>query len=386
MGTPAGQDRTGPLAHLKVIELAGIGPAPMCAMLLADLGATVLRIDRPEPAELGIKRPLEFNFLLRGRDTLPLDLKRPEARDLVLDLVTQADGLIEGFRPGVAERLGLGPEPCLARNKRLVYGRMTGWGQDGPLARTAAHDLNFIALTGALAAIGPAGGPPVPPLNLLGDFAGGSLYLAVGMLAAMLEAERSGLGQVVDGAIVDGVTHLLTSWIGMHRAGMLTGRRGTNVSDGGGYYYSSYECSDGRYLSVAPIEGKFHDEMLRRMGLDPAEFARQTDPAFWPEARARLAAVFRTRTRDEWTAVFAGSDACVAPVLELDEAERAPHLVARNAYVTIDGVSQPAPAPRFSRTVPRTPTGPRQADAGAALAGWLPGEAVARHREAGLLP
>ena len=379
-------ERSGPLAHLRVVELAGIGPAPMCAMLLADLGATVLRIDRPEPADLGIRRPLAYNLLLRGRHTLPLDLKRPEALDLALDLITQSDGLIEGFRPGVAERLGLGPDHCLARNPRLVYGRMTGWGQAGPLAQTAAHDLNFIARTGTLDAIGQAGGPPTAPLNLVGDYAGGSLYLAVGMLSAMLEAQRSGKGQVVDGAIVDGVTHLMTSWIGMHRAGMLTGRRGTNASDGGSYFYATYECADGRHVSVAPIEPKFHDEMLRRLGLDPAEFTRQSDRDFWPEARARLAAVFRTRSRDEWTAVFADSDACVAPVLDLDEAVLDPQLAARGTYVTIDGVTQPAPAPRFSRSVPVTPIGPQPPNADAALAGWLPPDAISRHRAAGLFP
>ena len=380
--------RKGPLAGVKVLELAGIGPAPMGAMLLADLGATVLRIDRPDPAESGIARPLKYNLVLRGRKCLALDLKRPQARDLLLRLVEQADALIEGFRPGVMERLGLGPEECLARNPRLVYGRMTGWGQQGPLAQAAGHDLNYIALTGALDAIGRAGQPPTPPCNLLGDYGGGALYLAVGVLSAIISSRAGGQGQVVDAAIVDGTAHLMTSLHGLHAAGMLSGERGTNLLDSGAPFYDSYECADGRWVSVAPIEGRFHAEMLRRIGIDSADFPPQSDRARWPEARARLAEVFRTRTRAEWCSVLEGTDACFAPVLTMEEASQHPHMAARGTYVAVDGVVQPAPAPRFSSTVPEVPTPPRAADpadAEAALEGWLGAEEIAGLRAAGTL-
>ena len=377
---------SGPLAGIKVLELAGIGPGPMCAMLLADLGATVLRIDRPDPGESGIARPLKYNLLLRGRRSLALDLKRPEARDLALRLVEQADALIEGFRPGVMERLGLGPEVCLARNPGLVYGRMTGWGQQGPLAQSAGHDLNYIALTGALDAIGRAGQPPTPPHNLLGDYAGGSLYLAVGILSAIISRRASGRGQVVDAAIVDGTAHLMTSVHGLHAAGMLSGERGTNLLDSGAPFYDCYECADGRWVSVAPIEGRFHAEMLRRIGIDGADFPPQSDRARWPEARERFAAVFRTRTRDEWCALLEGTDSCFAPVLTMEEAARHPHMAARGTYVEVDGVVQPAPAPRFSGTVPDVPTPPQApADAETALEGWLAPEDVAGLRASGVL-
>lgn len=312
----------GPLAGVKVIELAGIGPAPMCAMLLADLGASVLRIDRPDPPELGFKRPLRYNLLLRGRRTIALDLKQPAARDLVLELVERADALIEGFRPGVTERLGLGPDDCLARNPRLIYGRVTGWGQDGPLAQAAGHDLNYIALTGALHAIGREGQPPSPPLNIVGDYAGGSLYLAIGLLAAMLEARQSGKGQVVDAAVVDGTAHLMTTFHGLLAAGIIREERGVNLMDSGAPFYDCYACADGCYVSVAPIEGRFFSELLRRLGIDPQTFPPQSDRARWPEARARLSAIFATRTRDEWCAVLEGTDACFAPVLTMQEAAR----------------------------------------------------------------
>ncbi|MBR0666459.1 CoA transferase [Roseomonas hellenica] len=376
----------GPLAGIKILELAGIGPGPFCAMLLADLGATVLRIDRPEPPELGIPRPLQYNPVLRGRRAIALDLKRPEARDLTLRLVARSDALIEGFRPGVTERLGLGPDDCLARNPRLIYGRMTGWGQQGPLAPAAGHDLNYIALTGALASIGRAGQAPAPPLNLVGDYAGGALYLALGILAAIIAARGSGQGQVVDAAIVDGTAHLMTGFHGLLAAGMLNPERGTNLLDSGAPFYDCYACADGRWISVAPIEGRFHGELLRILGIDAAEFPPQPDRARWPEARARLAAIFLTRTRDAWCALLEGTDACVAPVLTMEEATRHPHMRARGTYIEVDGVVQPAPAPRFSRTVPDIPSPPQAADpaeAEAVLEGWLEAEEIARLRAAG---
>ncbi|MCO6415230.1 CoA transferase [Siccirubricoccus sp. KC 17139] len=379
----------GPLAGVRIIELAGIGPAPMCAMLLADLGASVLRIDRPDPPELGFKRPLRFNLLLRGRQTIALDLKQSAARDLVLELVGKADGLIEGFRPGVTERLGLGPEDCFARNPRLVYGRITGWGQQGPLAQAAGHDLNYIALTGALHAIGREGQPPSPPLNVLGDYAGGSLYLAVGMLAAVIEARTSGKGQVIDAAVVDGTAHLMATFHGLLAAGLIREERGVNLMDSGAPFYDCYACADGRFISVAPIEGRFFAELLRRLGIEAGEVPPQSDRSRWPELRRRLAETFATRTRDEWCAVLEGSDACFAPVLTMEEAARHPHMRARQTYVEIDGVVQPAPAPRFSRSVPKTPAPPKPAeaqDAVEALDGWLAHERVEALRGAGVLP
>ena len=288
----------GPLAGIKVVELTGIGPGPMCAMLLADLGATVLRIDRPEPSDLGLQRELRYDLLLRGRRALALDLKSPDGKALALRLVEHADALIEGFRPGVTERLGLGPDDCLARNPRLVYGRVTGWGQDGPLAHAAGHDINYIALVGALHAFGRRGQPPTPPLNLIGDFAGGALYLAFGIVCGILEAQRSGRGQVVDAAMVDGAASLMTAFHGMVASGLATHERGTNHLDTGSHFYNVYECADGRWISIAPIEGKFYAELLRRLDIDPATMPPQMDQAHWPEAQARLAALFKTRTRD----------------------------------------------------------------------------------------
>lgn len=364
----------GPLAGLRIVELAGIGPGPMAAMLLADLGATVLRVDRPQDAGLGIPRPLRYNPLLRNRETLRVDLKSEQGQALVLRLVEEADGLIEGFRPGVAERMGLGPDICLQRNPRLVYGRMTGWGQTGPMAQAAGHDLNYIALTGVLDLIGRPGQPPTPPLNLVGDFGGGALYLALGMLAAILEAKRSGQGQVVDAAIVDGTASLATSAFGMQAAGLLDARRGHNVLDSGAPYYDVYECADGKWVSVAPIEGKFYRELLERLGLDQAEVGRQDDRNDWVRAKVALGKRFKERTRDEWCALLQGTDACFAPVLTLEEAPAHPHLRARGTFVEVDGVVQPAPAPRFSRTVPAQPRPPRPASregAMAALGEWL---------------
>lgn len=376
----------GPLAGTRIIELAGIGPGPMCAMLLADLGATVLRIDRREPSGLGLERPLRHNLVLRNRHSISLDLKDPAAVEVVLRLVEQADGLIEGFRPGVTERLGLGPDHCLARNPRLVYGRITGWGQMGPLSQRAGHDINYVAITGVLDAIGRAGTPPAIPLNLVGDYAGGSLYLALGLLAGVLEARRSGRGQVVDAAIVDGVAHLATTFFGMLGAGML-GPRGSNLLDGGAYFYDVYECADGKWITVGPVEAKFLAELLRLLGIDPAEVGRQSDRATWPKARALLTAKFRTATRDEWTARLQDSDACFAPVLSWAEAPHHPHLVERETFIEVDGVTQPAPAPRFSRSVPARPTppSPNDADVAAALAAWLPAEDILDLQRAGTL-
>jgi alpha-methylacyl-CoA racemase len=378
----------GPLAGVKVVELAGIGPGPMCAMLLADLGATVLRIDRREPVELGIRRPLEFNLLLRNRLSVALDLKRPEDVALVLRLTDRADALIEGFRPGVTERLGLGPEACIARNPRLVYGRMTGWGQQGPLAHAAGHDINYIALTGALHATGRAGQPPSVPLNLLGDYAGGSLYLAFGLLAGIIEARGSGRGQVVDAAIVDGTAHLLTSFHGLLAMGAFREERGTNIVDSGAYFYDVYECADGGWVSVGPIEGRFHDALLAALGIDPAEIGAQMNPEAWPRGKALLAARFRTRTRAQWCELLEGTDACFAPVLSLSEAPQHPHMRARGTYVEVGGVTQPAAAPRFSRTPAATPVPPRPttpANAAAALAGWLDAAEIAQLQAAGTL-
>ncbi|CAN5173244.1 CaiB/BaiF CoA-transferase family protein [soil metagenome] len=377
---------TGPLAGMKVIELAGIGPGPMCAMLLADLGATVLRIDRTEPSGLGIQRPLRFNLLLRNRHSISLDLKDPEAVETVLTLLESADALIEGFRPGVTERLGLGPAECLARNPKLVYGRITGWGQEGPLAKLAGHDVNYLAITGVLDAIGRAGEAPVIPLNLVGDYAGGSLYLALGIMSALFETRSSGKGQVVDAAIVDGAAHLATTFYGMLAAGML-GERGTNINDGGAYFYDVYECSDGRWISVGPIEPKFFIELLRLLQIDASGLGPQLDKSTWPAAREQFAQRFLQRTRDEWTGLLQNSDACFAPVLHWSEAADHPHLRARQTFVDINGVSQPSPAPRFSRTAPGLPTppAPNDADVDTALAGWLPAHSIAKLRERGTI-
>jgi alpha-methylacyl-CoA racemase len=380
--------RQGPLSGVRIIELAGIGPGPMCAMLLADLGATVIRIDRRVPSGLGLNRPLRFNLLLRSRQSIELDLKDPQAVEAVLSLVERADGLIEGFRPGVTERLGLGPDPCLARNPRLVYGRMTGWGQSGPLSQTAGHDLGYIAVTGVLNAIGRADAPPSVPLNLIGDFGGGGLYLAVGMLAAIIEARTSGCGQVVDAAIVDGTASLATSQFGTFAAGMMSLERGTNMTDSGSHFYEIYQCADGRWLSVAAIEPKFYAELLRILEIEPDSLGTQEDSACWPRAKQILAAKFRTRTRDEWANCFAPTDACVAPVLDWTEAAHHPHLAARGTILDIEGVAQPAPAPRFSRTPSQRPTPPAPVtrdNTESALSAWIMPREIAEWRARGLI-
>ena len=340
----------GPLQGLRVIELAGIGPCPMCAMLLAELGADVVRVDRPAASGLGIDMAPEFHLLNRSRPSIAVDLKHPDGVETVLRLVESADALIEGFRPGVAERLGLGPQHCAARNPRLVFGRVTGWGQDGPLAKSAGHDLNYIALTGALDAIGRRGAPPTPPLNLVGDFGGGALYLALGVVAALHEARASGKGQTVDAAMIDGAASLMTSAYALRAAGVGDAPRGENILDSGAHFYDVYETSDGRYVSVAPVEPKFYAELLRRIGLESRDAPHSADRTEWPQSKARLAALFRTRTRDEWCAILEGTDACFAPVLGMDEAHRHPHNAARATFVERDGIVQANAAPRLSRT------------------------------------
>lgn len=351
----------GPLSGYRVIELAGIGPAPMCAMLLSDMGAEVLRIDRTADAGLGIAMETKYSLLNRGRRSVAFDLKQREATDAVLRLVERADALIEGFRPGVMERLGLGPEVCLARNPRLVYGRMTGWGQEGPLALAAGHDINYIALAGVLHSIGRKGEAPVPPLNLVGDFGGGALYLALGVVAGLLEAQKSGKGQVIDAAMVDGAASLLTAIYGMHGSGIWTDNRGENILDTGAHYYEVYETSDGKHVSIGSIETKFYEELLQLSGLKGEELPRQNDRQSWPRMKERLKALFKTKTRDEWCRIMEGSDICFAPVLSMEEAPRHPHNRQRETFVELDGVVQPAPAPRFSRTpsaVQRPPARP----------------------------
>ena len=344
----------GPLHGLKVIELAGIGPGPMAAMLLADMGATVLRVDRKEPSGLGVPRPERFDLLLRNRRSVPLDLKQPAAVDFVLDLVAASDVLIEGFRPGVAERLGLGPTVCLEKNPKLIYGRITGWGQQGPLANAVGHDINYIALTGALHAFGRAGQGPAAPINLVGDFGGGTMYLVMGILAALYETKASGKGQVVDAAMVDGVASLMTQPHGTFAAGMMSNERGTNITDSGAPFYDAYACSDGKWVSIGAVEKKFYAEVLRLLGLDSL-LADQWKRESWSDAKSRIAEKIKTRTRDDWCKIFEGTESCFAPVLTLEEAPRHPHLQARGTYVEIDGVTQPAPAPRFSRSVAPTP-------------------------------
>ncbi|MFF5301878.1 CaiB/BaiF CoA transferase family protein [Streptomyces sp. NPDC013161] len=345
----------GPLSGVRVVELAGIGPGPFAAMLLADLGADVVRVDRPGGPALGVAP--EYDVTNRNKRSVLVDLKAPDGPARVLDLVARADILIEGNRPGVTERLGVGPGPCLARNPRLVYGRMTGWGQDGPLAERAGHDIAYIALTGTLGMIGSPGEPPPAPANLLGDYAGGALYLVVGVLAALHHARVTGTGQVVDAAIVDGTAHLSAMIHGMLAAGSWQDRRAANLLDGGCPYYGTYETADGRHMAVGALEPRFYDEFTRLLGLADFPDARR-DWTRWGELREAVAARFRSRTRDEWTAVFAGTDACVAPVLSLREAPHHPHLAARGTFTEHGGITQPAPAPRFSATPTSVRGGP----------------------------
>ncbi|MCW2946658.1 MAG: Alpha-methylacyl-CoA racemase [Actinoallomurus sp.] len=355
----------GPLAGTRVVELAGVGPGPHAAMLLADLGADVILVRRP-----GTERDPGPQH--RGRRLVEADLKDPSGRDAVLALVARADVLIEGFRPGVTERLGLGPDDCAARNPGLVYARMTGWGQAGPLADSAGHDINYIGLTGVLHAIGRAGQPPVVPLNLVGDFGGGSLYLVLGVLAALVERQRSGRGQVIDAAIIDGTSSLAHLIWALRGDGRWRDERGTNRLDSGAPFYDVYETSDGGYMAVGALEPRFYREFVTLLELDPAQLPPQNEPEGWPALRAIFARAFATRTRDEWAAVFEGTDACTTPVLAFDEVATHPHLAAREALIDVDGVVQPAPAPRFSRTPAPTPQAPPRAPVAidAVLADW----------------
>jgi alpha-methylacyl-CoA racemase len=350
----------GPLAGVKIIEMAGVGPAPFAGMLLADMGADVVRIDRKPTGRGEAFDAIESASRLdRGRRSIALDLKKSEAAAAALDLVATADALIEGFRPGVMERLGLGPQVCLARNPRLVFGRVTGWGQDGPLAATAGHDIDYVALTGALCAIG-GKDAPVPPLNLVGDFGGGAMLLAFGVVCALLEARVSGRGQVVDAAMTDGAALLMAMTYKLRASGLWRDARQANVLDGGAPFYGVYRCADGKWIAVGALEPPFFAALVAGLGLDADAFADRWNPRAWPELRARLEAAFARRPRDEWAALFADSDACVAPVLDMDEAPRHPHNVARRTFLDRDGGPQPAPAPRFSRTPPeagRPPVG-----------------------------
>ncbi len=338
---------TGPLAGVRIVELAGLGPAPFAGMVLADLGADIVRIDRPSATSGGFGRA---DVLSRGRRSIAVDLKHPDGAEVVLRLAAESDVLIEGFRPGVAERLGIGPDDCLDRNPRLVYGRMTGWGQDGPYAAEAGHDITYAAVAGALAHIGRAGQPPTPPLNLVADFGGGGMLLALGVVSAVLSAQRTGEGQVVDAAMVDGVALLMAPFFMAMRSGFFTEERGTNLLDSGAPFYDSYACADGRYVAVGALEPQFYAALVAGLGLDAAELGDQNDRASWPAMRHRFTDAFATRARDEWVAHFAGRDACVAPVNTTEETFADPHMAARATVVEPDGVPQPAPAPRFSAT------------------------------------
>jgi alpha-methylacyl-CoA racemase len=351
MGNPdLAAGRHGPLAGYTIVELAGIGPGPFAGMLLADMGATVVRIDRAASVKGGDPAKPPIDVLLRGRHSIGLDLKQPDAVEVVLRLVERADALFEGFRPGVTERLGLGPDVCLARNPKLVYGRMTGWGQDGPYAHAAGHDINYIALSGALSAIGRKDQPPTPPLSLVGDFGGGGMFLVVGLLAALLDAQRSGRGQVIDAAMVDGAATLMAPFYGATAAGAWRRERGTNVLDSGAPYYDAYECADGEYLSIGSMEPQFYAELRERVGLGDASWDAQHDRAAWPGRKDEIAAIFRTKTRGEWCALLEHTDVCFAPVLSMTEAPQHPHAVARGAFIDVAGVVQPSPAPRFGGT------------------------------------
>ena len=351
----------GPLHGIKIIEFAALGPAPMGAMILADLGAEVVRIERKRAP--GAKPASELfdpaiDILNRNRRVVTLDLKKPEGLAAARQLIAGADGLIEGYRPGVMERLGLGPDECIKANPRLVYGRMTGWGQTGPLAPTAGHDINYLSLSGALHAIGEPGGKPVVPLNLVADCGGGAMLLVVGVLAALLEARGSGRGQVVDAAMTDGSALLMTMMYTLKAMGQWSQQRGSNLLDGGAPFYDTYRCADGKHVSIGPIEPQFYAEFLQTAGITDPDFAHQWDRDRWPELKARVAAHLATRPRDEWCELFAGSDACVAPVLDMDEAPKHPHNQARGTFIEVGGVMQPAPAPRFSRSTPARPRPP----------------------------
>jgi alpha-methylacyl-CoA racemase len=341
---------SGPLSGIKIVEIAGIGPAPFAAMMLSDLGADIVRVDRAGNVSGGSPELPPADLLTRGRRSVGVDLKSPAGVELVLELIEQADAFLEGFRPGVAERLGIGPEEAMARNPKLVYGRMTGWGQDGPYAPTAGHDINYIALAGALAHLGRADEQPTPPINLVGDFGGGGMLMALGLCAALLEAGRSGEGQVVDAAMVDGSASLMTMIWAFQAMGIWTEERGTNLLDTGAHFYDTYRTSDDKWVSIGSIEPQFYAELLRLTGLEGEELPHQMDKAAWAELKERLRGVFAAKSRDEWCEIMEGSDVCFAPVLTMNEAAQHPHNVARGTFTEVAGVTQPAPAPRFSRT------------------------------------
>lgn len=377
----------GPLAGVRVVEMVGLGPCPFAAMMLADMGAEVIRIDRK--AAPGAHNPFpmlgtKFDVMARGRRSLALDLKNPEGVQVLLELADKADVLLEGFRPGVMERLGAGPDACHARNPKLVYGRVTGWGQDGPLSQAAGHDLNYIALTGMLHAMGREGEPPAPPLNLVGDFGGGAMMLAFGVVCAVLEARTSGKGQVVDAAMTDGAALLGAMMYGFRAYGSWDLRREANLLDGGAPFYDTYACADGKFISIGSIEPQFYAQLLRLAGVADPAFNAQMERSEWPSLKQKFAAVFRTRTRAAWCELMEGTDVCFAPVLDMDEAPQHPHNLARRTFIDVDGVTQPAPAPRFSRTSPElgvAPAAPGQ-HGGDILADWgWPQEAIAALRE-----
>ncbi|NQY55205.1 MAG: CoA transferase [Ilumatobacteraceae bacterium] len=365
---------SGPLTGYRIIEIAGIGPGPFAAMLLADMGAEVIRVERVGAVRGAAEARPHWDVMLRGRRNVALDLKQPDGVETLLSLVDSADALIEGFRPGVTERLGIGPDDCSARNPKLVYGRMTGWGQEGPYASSAGHDINYISLAGALAHFGRAGEAPVPPLNMVGDFGGGGMFLAYGVVCALLEAQRSGKGQVVDAAMVDGSAILMTMFWSFSQIGMFDEQaRGTNLLDTGAHFYDVYECADGGYISIGSIEPQFYAELMRLTGLDgDDDFAAQMDQSRWPELKERLTALFATKTRDEWCELMEHTDVCFAPVLTMSDAAQHPHNVARATFVDVDGTMQPAPAPRFSRSAPRLDQRPAHAGehTRAVLADW----------------
>jgi alpha-methylacyl-CoA racemase len=344
----------GPLKGFRIIEIAGIGPGPFCGMMLSDMGAEVVRVERMGGSDVPSK-----DVLARNRKSIAVDLKQPDGIETVLRLVESADALFEGFRPGVMERLGLGPEVCRERNKRLVYGRMTGWGQDGPMAKAAGHDINYIALAGALHAIGRKGEKPVPPLNLVGDFGGGGMLLAFGLVCALLESQKSGEGQVVDAAMVDGTASLMAMFFSMSAGGAFSDQRGSNMLDGGAHFYDTYETKDGKHVCIGSIEPQFYAELIEKAGLDSERYSAQMDQTLWPELTDDLAIVFLSKTQNEWCEIMEASDVCFAPVLSILEAPNHPHNVARKSYLEVDGVMQQAPAPRFSRTEPEIVGGPR---------------------------
>ncbi len=385
-GVGGGAAVSGPLEGVRIIELAGIGPGPFCAMMLADMGAEVIRVDRASAVRGGDPDAPPADVLNRGRPSIGVDLKQPAGVEVVLRLIDGADALIEGFRPGVTDRLGLGPEVCLERNPALIYGRMTGWGQTGPWADRAGHDINYIALSGTLSMIGRRGGPPQPPINLVGDFGGGGMLLAFGVLAGIINARTSGRGQVIDAAMVDGAATLASMMYSLRAMGLWSGGRGENMLDTGAHFYDVYETADGKWVAIGAIEPQFYAELLERLEIDPALLPPQHDRAAWAEAKDVIAARVATRTRDEWDRVFEGSDACYAPVLSADEAARHPHNLERQTFVEIADVVQPAPAPRFSATPASTPTPPvhpgANTDAVLQAAGWTV-EEIADLRESG---